>query len=186
VPLEILNCLQNTPSLDMDGVPAPGTLARTPQITSCLSRLHAAAGRLTLTLLVLGILADHPHHAVALDDLAVFANLLYRSSYFHRSNSLTQFGGCRRKIHWQLALYVTAANIRFLLVTVDYSASGKIVGREFNRNPVARKNLDEVHTHPARYVCQNDMPLIELDLEAGIGEGFHHNAVHFNRFFLRH
>jgi hypothetical protein len=34
-------------------------------------------GRLALTLLVPRILADHPNHALATDDLAVAADLLY-------------------------------------------------------------------------------------------------------------
>jgi len=32
---------------------------------------------LSLTLLVLGVLADHPHHTLAVDDLALVANFLY-------------------------------------------------------------------------------------------------------------
>src|SRR5690349_9250524 len=38
---------------------------------------------LSLTLLVLGILADHPHHALAANDLALVANLFDRCPYFH-------------------------------------------------------------------------------------------------------
>jgi len=38
---------------------------------------------LTLTLLVLGILTDYHDLALALDDLALFANRFYRRSYFH-------------------------------------------------------------------------------------------------------
>src|SRR5690349_359353 len=30
-----------------------------------------------------GILADHPHHTFAMDDLALIANFLYRCSYLH-------------------------------------------------------------------------------------------------------
>jgi hypothetical protein len=32
---------------------------------------------LALALLMLGVLADHTHHAAAVDDLALVANLLY-------------------------------------------------------------------------------------------------------------
>src|SRR6476646_4849239 len=39
---------------------------------------------LTLTLLVLGDYANHPHHTLAVDDLALITNLLYRCSYFHK------------------------------------------------------------------------------------------------------
>src|SRR5258706_2960418 len=43
------------------------------------SQLEAA---LSLTLLMFGILANHPHHTLALDDLALIANFLYRCSNF--------------------------------------------------------------------------------------------------------
>ena len=42
-----------------------------------------AAARLPLPLLVAGFRADHAHHAVALDDLAVAAHLLDASQYLH-------------------------------------------------------------------------------------------------------
>src|SRR5579859_746745 len=42
---------------------------------------------LSLTLLVLGVLADHPHRSPAMDDLAFIANLLYRCSDLHNSVS---------------------------------------------------------------------------------------------------
>src|SRR6266851_513439 len=40
---------------------------------------------LPLSLLVFRILANHPHHTLAVDDLALIANLLYRCPYFHKS-----------------------------------------------------------------------------------------------------
>src|SRR6266850_2753904 len=39
---------------------------------------------LALTLLVLRILADHPHHTLAVDDLALIANFFDRCSNFHK------------------------------------------------------------------------------------------------------
>src|SRR5205085_170881 len=42
-----------------------------------------SAIKLPLALLVLGVRADHAHNALAVDDLAVVAHLLYRSSDFH-------------------------------------------------------------------------------------------------------
>jgi hypothetical protein len=38
---------------------------------------------LSLPLLVPRIGADYPHHALAPDNLAIAADLLYRSQYFH-------------------------------------------------------------------------------------------------------
>src|SRR5712692_5194025 len=40
---------------------------------------------LSLSLLVFRILADHPHHTLAVDDLALIANFLDRCPYFHKS-----------------------------------------------------------------------------------------------------
>src|SRR5208283_5914320 len=40
---------------------------------------------LPLPLLVLGVGADHPHHALAVDDLALVTNLFNRRPDFHRS-----------------------------------------------------------------------------------------------------
>jgi len=47
---------------------------------------------LALTLLVAGVLADHAHTAVALDDLALRTDLLNRSTYFHFSLSFCPRG----------------------------------------------------------------------------------------------
>src|SRR5262249_21247648 len=40
---------------------------------------------LSLALFVLGIYADHAHHTLAMDDLALVTNFLYRRSDFHNS-----------------------------------------------------------------------------------------------------
>jgi hypothetical protein len=37
---------------------------------------YSTLARLTLALLMLSVLADHAHHTVAVDDLALVANLL--------------------------------------------------------------------------------------------------------------
>jgi uncharacterized membrane protein YraQ (UPF0718 family) len=52
----------------------------TPAIRAIPSLLSAGSA---LTLLVFGVGADHAHHALAVDDFALVANLLYRCSYFH-------------------------------------------------------------------------------------------------------
>jgi hypothetical protein len=40
---------------------------------------------LTLALLVFRSFADHTHHTLAVDDLALIADFLYRCSYFHKN-----------------------------------------------------------------------------------------------------
>src|ERR1035437_4798663 len=48
-----------------------------------------------LALFVFRVFADHPHYSLAVDDLALVANLLYRRSYFHNSScSAGVLAGC--------------------------------------------------------------------------------------------
>src|SRR4051812_19821004 len=54
------------------------------QIHAC-DTCHNLSLTLSLSLLVLLIRTDHPHHAAAADDLALVANLLHRCSNLHRS-----------------------------------------------------------------------------------------------------
>ncbi|MBA7629878.1 hypothetical protein ES703_37385 [subsurface metagenome] len=85
------------------------------------------SGLLTLPLFVFRVaLADHKHPSMALDDLAVHTPFLYRRFYFHTKNSF-----------------------QHLLKPVNNPATGKIVGRKLHEHPIARKNLDVVHTHLA-------------------------------------
>ena len=54
-------------------------------------RLNVRAEALTylaLALLMLRVLADHPHHTAAMDDLALVTNLLYRCTYLHNDKPL--------------------------------------------------------------------------------------------------
>src|SRR5271157_4600807 len=52
---------------------------------------------LTLTLLVFRVLADHPHYSLAVDDLALVADLLNRRPYLHKpvlSSQLSVLSNC--------------------------------------------------------------------------------------------
>src|SRR5262249_12775595 len=53
------------------------------KINACNTCHKTSFASLSLTLFMLGVLADHTHHAPAVDDLALITNLLYRCSYFH-------------------------------------------------------------------------------------------------------
>jgi hypothetical protein len=55
----------------------------------------AIAQPLSLTLLVFRRLADHPHYSLAVDDLALVTNFLYRCSDFHDSASNSQLPAIR-------------------------------------------------------------------------------------------
>jgi hypothetical protein len=50
---------------------------------SNISGLGVGTAHLALLLLVLGVLADHHHATLALDDLALFTNGLHRGTYLH-------------------------------------------------------------------------------------------------------
>src|SRR5574337_46113 len=92
-----------------------------------------------LTLLVPRIGADHTHHALAADDLAVAANFLDRS----------------RNLHFILRkpLYRALDSAR-----PEHDARPRqIVGRQFHRHLVARQDADVVHAHLPRDMTQHDM-----------------------------
>ena len=74
--------------------------------------------------------ADHPHHSFAVDDLALVAHLLYRSTYFHKT-----------------VLTSAVAMAAPLLVSVSYSSSIEIVGRQLNQHSITRKNADKMFAH---------------------------------------
>jgi len=66
------------------------------------------------------------------------------------------------------------------------TALGKVVGSELNRNFVAGKDADVVFTHPSRDVGGNDMSVLELYSERGIGKGFNDRSLHFDMIFFGH
>ena len=57
-------------------------------------RSRCGQGGLTLALLMLGIFADNHHAALALDDLALFADGLHRRTDFHRCYLLKGINSC--------------------------------------------------------------------------------------------
>ena len=101
---------------------------------------------LTLLLLMLGVLADHHDAALALDDLALFTNGLYRRPYFHRVFLLLILGAPRN------------------------AAAGQIVRRQFNCHLVSRQYADEVHPELAGNVSKYFMAVYQFHLEHGVGE----------------
>src|SRR6185437_3070038 len=80
--------------------------------------------------------ADHPHDAVAPDDLAVAADLLHRCQYLHFTPSLFR-------------------------AERDPGAR-QVVRRQLDGDLVSRKNLDVVHAHLSRDMRQHDMTVFEL------------------------
>src|SRR5690349_19674386 len=78
---------------------------------------------LFLSLLVLRVRADHTHHTLSVNHLALIANLSDGSPDFH---------------------------IYQLLITICNAPTVEIVGRQLNQNSITRKNSDEVFAHLSR------------------------------------
>src|SRR5450631_1369681 len=96
---------------------------------------------LTLTLLVFGDYADHPHHTLAVDDLALVTNLLYRCSYFHNpafSRLLSAFSKTLK------------AKRRRSFIAIHDASAVQVVGRKLHGHFIARQNADEVLAHFSR------------------------------------
>src|SRR4029450_8584843 len=115
-----------------------------------------------LALLVARVRANHAHDAIAPDDLAVAANLLDRSQYFHgRSSSF----------------------VRLFRAEGDPRA-GEVIRGDFHRHLVARQYLDVMHPHLPGDMPQDHMPVFQLDAERGVGEHFDNLPLHLDRFFF--
>src|SRR5450631_1694710 len=124
----------------------------------------------TLTLLMPRIRANHAHDAIAPDDLAIAANLFYRSHYFHRNSF--------RFRHIVL--------LGVLLGAEDDSRAGQVVGREVHCHLVARQNLYVVHPHLPGDVAQYDVAVLQLYPERRVRQRLQDFSLHLYRFFLRH
>src|SRR5512137_1178366 len=95
-----------------------------------------------LPLLVLGVLADDHHGAMAPDDLAVVAPRLDGRSDLHR--------------------------VPRLLQTVGDSTPSEVVGRQFDADPVPGQDPDEVHPELPADVREDAMAVLELHREHGV------------------
>jgi hypothetical protein len=71
-------------------------------------------------------------------------------------------------------------------VAENDAALVQIVGRQFQRDAITRKNTDVVLLHFARCVCYEFVAVIEVDAETHLGQDFGNEAVHFNQFFFSH
>src|ERR1700738_3889108 len=98
---------------------------------------------------MLRVLADHPHHTTAMDDLALVANLLNRRTYLHEQLP-TQKRPRARSLSGipsrGLAPAAPASQL-WLLVSVNDAAAVQIVGTQFHRNTITGKDTDKVFPH---------------------------------------
>jgi hypothetical protein len=111
---------------------------------------------------MLGVYTDNPHHTLAVNYLALVTNL---------------FNG-RTHLHWTLSI---------LFIPVSYPAAIQIIGRQFNQNPITRKNSDEMLAHFARDVGQHLMLVIlKLYPKHCIRQRLEDLSHDLYRLFLRH
>src|SRR3954470_6328830 len=112
-----------------------------------------------LPLLVLGVLADDHHGAVAPDDLAVVAPRLDGCSDLHR--------------------------VPRLLQTVRDPTPSEVVWRQLDADPVAWQDPDEVHPELAADVREDAVPVFQLHREHRVRQRLDDGTFDFDRVLLR-
>src|SRR6202166_2156664 len=154
-----------------------------------------ARSLLSLTLFVFRILANHPHYSLAVDDLALVANFLYRCSYFHNQFSVLscQWRQLRDASRSFASLRMTPAGSRFAharktasFIAVNNPPAIQVVRRKLDRDFVPRQYANKVLPHLSGNVRQNLVFIFQLHLEHGIGQRFDNRCHHFNRVFFTH
>src|SRR5271154_4498925 len=115
---------------------------------------------LALPLLVTRVVADHPDHAAAPDDLALFADRLH----------------ARPNLHLNPRPY--------LLVPIGDPTPVEVVRSDLDLHLVPRQNSDAVHPHLPRAVRQYLVSVLQLDAEHGIGQWLDHCAFEHDGIFL--
>lgn len=68
----------------------------------------------------------------------------------------------------------------------SYAAFCKVVGGELDSDFVTSEDANIVLTHPSGDMGCDDMPILELYSEHGIGKGFNDRSLHFNMVFFGH
>ena len=114
---------------------------------------------------MLGICADHSHHTLAVNNLAVVTHFFTDARTFMPIPLLS----------------------RPLLVAVRYPAPIQIVRRKLYQDAVTGENSDEMLSHFARNVGQHLMLIIfKLDTKHGVWQSLQDLCHDFNCLFLRH
>lgn len=116
---------------------------------------------LTLTLFVSRVIADNHDATVATNDLALVTDLLDAWVNLHVS-------------------YLAWGSREPLLVAINDSTSGEIVGAKFNNDFVLGKNADVVLPHFSRDVSQNLVTVSQLNPEHCIRKSLDYRALDFN------
>ena len=113
---------------------------------------------------MLGVFADNHYFAFSLNDLALFADLLY--GWFN--------------------LHFIIPTLSFLLCTPSDSSLVEVVYRYLNRDAVTGQYSDIVHSEFSRYVGCYYMPIGKLYLEGGVRQRLDYRTFKFDNIILRH
>ena len=120
---------------------------------------------------MLGILADDHDTTMSLDDLALFADLLNGWFYFH----------CVTMPFSQICV---VCGWRLFCTPCD-STLGEVINGNFDRDLIAGKNLNIIHTKLTRNMSGNDVPIGKLNLEYGVRQCLNNRTLEFYNVVLR-
>src|SRR5256714_8341595 len=73
-----------------------------------------------------------------------------------------------------------------LAVAIDDARAVEVVGRELAAHAITGEDADAKASHLARDVSENDVVVVELDAEHGIGQRLDHLALEFDLVLLGH
>jgi hypothetical protein len=135
-------------------------------------RIPKIKNRLSLPLFVFGVDADHPHHAFAVDDLALVAHFFYWSTDFHLNNPQD---------------LPSLESLWLLFISVSNPSAVQIVGRQLNQDPIPGKNPDKMLTHLAGNMRQHLMLVVfQLNPKHSVRQSLKDLSHNFYSLFLCH
>src|SRR5208282_2336972 len=74
----------------------------------------------------------------------------------------------------------------FVLVAKDHSALFQVIGRNFDRHPIAGEGFDPVLLHSSGGIGDQRMSVVELNAVARVGQYLGNQSLELQEFFLRH
>ena len=110
---------------------------------------------------MLRVFANDHHHALTLNDLALFTSFFYGWFHFH--------------FKYQ----------PFLFRPPGYAAFGEIINRNLYRYLITWQDPNIIHSKLARYNCINNMSIWQFDFEGGVWQRLEYNAFKFHYVVLR-
>ena len=121
---------------------------------------------LALSLLVLGVLADDHDLAFSLNDLALFADLLYRRLHFH--------GDTIPFCTFELWLFGSPGDTSLI----------QVINRHFNGYVISGQNANIIQSKLSRNVSGHQMTVGKSYLEGGVGQCLFDDTFEFNDIIL--